>query len=115
MPLWLEMVGHCGIEKLKYKNDIVVPIPKNDELFIRVKGAGINNTDINTIIGLGIDEHTIPTKLDKRKHCLFYGYDDVGRWVSYGRNSAGDMGSYFTSFCSHSPSHRLTDVFLDRC
>jgi hypothetical protein len=27
--------GHCGIERLKYKNDIVVPIPKNDELFIR--------------------------------------------------------------------------------
>ena len=38
--------GHCGIEKLKYKNDIVVPIPKNEELFIRVKGTGIN-----TIIG----------------------------------------------------------------
>jgi NADPH:quinone reductase-like Zn-dependent oxidoreductase len=46
--------GHCGIEKLKDKNDIVVPIPKNDELFIRVKGAGINNRDINTIIGLEI-------------------------------------------------------------
>jgi hypothetical protein len=27
--------GHCGIERLKYKNDIVVPIPKNYELFIR--------------------------------------------------------------------------------
>ena len=49
MLLWFGM-GHCGIETLKYKNDIVVPIPKNDELFIRVKGAGINNTDINTII-----------------------------------------------------------------
>ena len=34
--------GHCGIESLKYKNDIVVPIPKNEELFIRVKGTGIN-------------------------------------------------------------------------
>ena len=51
LPLWLGMGGQYGIENLKYKNDIVVPIPKNDELFIRVKGAGINNTDINTIIG----------------------------------------------------------------
>ena len=51
LPLWLGMRDHCGIENLKYKNDIVVPIPKNDELFIRVKGPGINNTDINTIIG----------------------------------------------------------------
>ena len=53
MPLWLGMGGHCGIEKLKYKNDIIVLIPKND-LFIRVKSAGINNTDINTIIELEI-------------------------------------------------------------
>ena len=44
--------GNFGTEKLKYKNDIVVPIPKNDELLIRVKGPGINNTDINTIIGM---------------------------------------------------------------
>ena len=51
LTLWLGMGGHCGIENLKYKNDIVVLIPKNDELFIRVKGPGINNTDINTIIG----------------------------------------------------------------
>ena len=50
LPLWLGVGGQYGIENLKYKNDIVVPIPKNDELFIRVKGAGINNTDINTII-----------------------------------------------------------------
>ena len=48
------MGGNYGIEKLKYKNDIVVPIPNNDELFIRVKGAGIKNTDINTIVGLKI-------------------------------------------------------------
>ena len=54
LPLWLEVGGQYGIENLKYKNDIVVPIPKNDELFIRVKGAGINNTDNNTIIGLEI-------------------------------------------------------------
>ena len=54
LPLWLGMGGHCGIENLKYKNDIVVPIPKNDELFIRVKGAGINNSGINTRIGLEI-------------------------------------------------------------
>ena len=54
MPLWLGMGGHCGIEKLKYKNDIVVPIPKNDELYFRVKGVGIKNTDINTKIGLRI-------------------------------------------------------------
>ena len=64
MPLWFGMGDHCGIERLKYKNDIVVPIPKNDELFIRVKGPGINNTDINTIIGGKFDKPTIPTECD---------------------------------------------------
>ena len=54
LPLWVGVGGQYGIENLKYKNDIVVPIPKNDELFIRVKGAGNNNTYINTIIGLEI-------------------------------------------------------------
>ena len=54
LPLWLGGGGQYGTENLEYKNDIVVPIPKDDELFIRVKGAGINNTDINTIIGLEI-------------------------------------------------------------
>ena len=54
LSLWLGMVGHCGIEKLKYKNDIVVPIPNNDELFIRVKGSGNKNSDINNRIGVEI-------------------------------------------------------------
>ena len=48
------MEGSFGIEILKYKNDIVVPIPKNEELFVRVKGAGINNTDNYILIWLGI-------------------------------------------------------------
>ena len=54
LPLWLGMGGQYGIEKLKYKNDIVVPIPNNDELFIRVKGSGNNNSDINNRIGVEI-------------------------------------------------------------
>ena len=54
MPLWFGTGGQYGIEKLKYKNDIVVPITKNEELFIRVKGAGINNSEINTRIELEI-------------------------------------------------------------
>ena len=49
MSLWLGIGDHCGIEKLEYKNDIVLLVPKIDVLFIQVKGAGIN-----TIIGLKI-------------------------------------------------------------
>ena len=45
------LTGHGGIDKLEYKNNIDVPVPKEDEVLIRVKGTGVNNTDINTRIG----------------------------------------------------------------
>ncbi len=42
------LTGHGGLEKLEYKTDIPVPVPKDDEVLIKVTAAGINNTDINT-------------------------------------------------------------------
>ena len=45
------LTGHGDINKLEYKTDIDVPVPKEDEVLIKVKGAGVNNTDINTRIG----------------------------------------------------------------
>jgi NADPH:quinone reductase-like Zn-dependent oxidoreductase len=40
--------GHGGFEQLEYRDDIPVPEPGPGEVLIRVGGAGINNTDINT-------------------------------------------------------------------
>ena len=45
------LTGHGGMEKLEYRSDVEVPIPKDDEVLINVKAAGINNTDINTRTG----------------------------------------------------------------
>ena len=45
------LTGHGGIDMLVYKTNVEVPLPKPDEVLIRVKAAGINNTDINTRIG----------------------------------------------------------------
>ena len=42
------LTDHGGLEKLEYKTDIPVPVPKDDEVLIKVTAAGINNTDINT-------------------------------------------------------------------
>ena len=42
------LTGHGGLEKLVYKEDIPVPTPKSGEVLIKVNGAGVNNTDINT-------------------------------------------------------------------
>ena len=43
--------GHGGINKLVYKTDVPVPQIGDDEVLIRVRAAGVNNTDINTRIG----------------------------------------------------------------
>ena len=47
----IQLIGHGGFEKLVFKNDIPNPVPKDDEVLIKVLAAGINNTDINTRIG----------------------------------------------------------------
>ena len=45
------LTGHGGLDKLEYRTDVPVPIPKPNEVLICVAAAGINNTDINTRIG----------------------------------------------------------------
>ncbi|MEM7209902.1 MAG: alcohol dehydrogenase family protein [Pseudomonadota bacterium] len=45
------LTGHGGIEKLEYRDDVPVPVAGDGELLIKVAGAGVNNTDINTRIG----------------------------------------------------------------
>lgn len=44
----VQLVGHGGLDKLQFRSDVPVPSPAADEVLIRVGGAGINNTDINT-------------------------------------------------------------------
>ena len=47
----IHLTGHGGIDKLVYKKDVPVPKISDDEVLIRVRAAGVNNTDINTRIG----------------------------------------------------------------
>lgn len=42
------LTGHGGFDKLQYSNNIPVPKPEAGEVLIRVRAAGVNNTDINT-------------------------------------------------------------------
>lgn len=44
------LTGHGGFDKLKYRNDVPVPVIGPIEVLIQVGAAGINNTDINTRI-----------------------------------------------------------------
>ena len=47
----VQLVGHGGIEALRYREDVPTPSPGTGEVLIKVAAAGVNNTDINTRIG----------------------------------------------------------------
>jgi len=43
--------GYGGFEQLEYRTDVPIPVPRANEVLIRVLAAGVNNTDINTRAG----------------------------------------------------------------
>ena len=45
------LTGHGEFEMLEHRTDVPVPRPGPGEVLIRVRAAGVNNTDINTRIG----------------------------------------------------------------
>lgn len=47
----VQLVGHGGPEKLVWNDAIPLPHPGPGEVLVRVRAAGVNNTDINTRIG----------------------------------------------------------------
>ena len=55
------LTGHGGLDKLEYRTDVAVPHAGHGEVLIRVGGAGVNNTDINTRIGWYAKTVTVAT------------------------------------------------------
>ena len=47
----VQLTGHGGFDRLDYRTDVPTPRPGDGEVLIRVRAAGVNNTDINTRIG----------------------------------------------------------------
>jgi NADPH:quinone reductase-like Zn-dependent oxidoreductase len=45
------LTGHGGFERLNFRDDVATPIPRADEVLIRVTAAAVNNTDINMRVG----------------------------------------------------------------
>ena len=46
----VQLVGHASLEKLCCRDDADFPRRGNDDVLIRVRAAGANNTDIDTRI-----------------------------------------------------------------
>ena len=47
----VHLVGHGGLDKLRYCSDVPTPVASAGDVLIKVAAAGVNNTDINTRIG----------------------------------------------------------------
>ncbi len=45
------LTGPGDFDKLEYRTDVPVPEPAENQVLIRVRAAGVNNTDVNTRIG----------------------------------------------------------------
>ncbi|MFW8593106.1 alcohol dehydrogenase family protein [Cribrihabitans neustonicus] len=45
------LTGHGGLDKLAWREDLLVPSPAPGEVLIRVGATAVNNTDVNTRIG----------------------------------------------------------------
>ena len=71
------LTGHGGLEKLVYEKDIPVPAPQAGEVLIEVKGAGINNTDINTRLGWYSKKVTSDTNAGGTDGFSEVGYSDA--------------------------------------
>ncbi len=55
------LTGHGGLDKLAYREDVPTPRAGPGEVLIKVAGAGVNNTDINTRIGWYSKDITVDT------------------------------------------------------
>ena len=47
----VQLVGHGGLDMLRYHGEVPTPVALAGEVLIRVAAAGVNSTDINTRIG----------------------------------------------------------------
>jgi NADPH:quinone reductase-like Zn-dependent oxidoreductase len=120
------LTGHGGVDKLQYREDVLVPTASDGELLIRVAAAGVNNTDINTRIGWY--SKTIATSTDDAAPVaddidggwsgtplnfpLIQGADTCGYVVAVGNNvDASRIGErVLVRTMQHSPSGRAFET-----
>lgn len=42
------LTGHGDMDKLSYREDVPVPVPDANQVLLRIRACGLNNTDVNT-------------------------------------------------------------------
>jgi NADPH:quinone reductase-like Zn-dependent oxidoreductase len=82
------LTGHGGFDRLEYRTDVPVPVPGPDDVLVRVRACGLNNTDVNTRIGWYASEVRTATDADG------VGDVDSGGWggaLSFPRIQGADV------------------------
>ena len=82
--------GHGDYDQLALKLDQPTPVPKENEVLIQVKAAGVNNTDINTRIGWYAKSHDLSKNSSWSRNTFTFpriqGADVCGYIVKVGAN-----------------------------
>lgn len=87
----VQLVGHGGFEKLQYSESTMVPTPGPGEVLIRVRAAGINNTDINTRIGWYSASKSQSTSEATQSHEATDDGDWTGKGIVFPRIQGADV------------------------
>jgi NADPH:quinone reductase-like Zn-dependent oxidoreductase len=76
------LTGYGGLDKLEYREDVAVPRPGPAEVLIRVRAAGVNNTDINTRSGWYNQAVTTGTEVEGAQSGFAVQHAGSGDWGS---------------------------------
>ena len=111
------LTGHGGLDKLEYRTDVPLPIPKTNEVLVRVTAAGINNTDINTRIGWYSKSVTSDTNTGGEKGLAEAKADD-GSWsgtpLQFPRIQGADVCGHIVAVGSDVNSSRIGERIIAR-
>ncbi len=106
----VRLIGHGGIEKLVYGDDVPTPVPADDEVLIRVVAAGMNNTDINTRIGWYSKEATTGTTTQGARDGTDVKVGGMGDWkvgLSFPRIQGADIIGHIVGVGKSVDSERI--------
>ena len=113
----VQLTGHGGPEKLIYRTDLDLPKIGDNDVLIRVKAAGLNNTDINTRIGWY--SKSFGSKANKRDNTKITPHPDQGAgWsgtpLDFPRIQGADVCGYIVEVGKNIDKNRIGQRVIAR-
>lgn len=111
------LTGHGGFEKLEYRTDLDVPKLEANEVLIKVGGAAVNNTDINTRIGWYSKKVKVDTNTGGTEGFYNVDHDDAswsGTPLQFPRIQGADVSGTIVAVGTNVSAHRIGERVLVR-